>query len=53
MKNRAPGCLGDLLGIILPSYVGIIINHYKDPYEPISIVESKAGFFRDSVGVFS
>ena len=19
-------------GIILPSYIGIIINHYKDPY---------------------
>ena len=21
-----------MLGIILPSYMGIIINHYKDPY---------------------
>ena len=21
-----------ILGIILPSYIGIIINHYKDPY---------------------
>ena len=28
-----PGCLGDLLGDeILPSYMGIILNHYKDPY---------------------
>ena len=34
-EKRDPGCLGDLLGIILPSYVGIIINinkPYKDSY---------------------
>ena len=24
--------LGDLLGIILASYIGIIINYYKDPF---------------------
>ena len=31
--------------IILPSYIGIIINHYKDPYWPSSIVESRKVFF--------
>ena len=26
-----PGCLGDLLGmILLPNYMGIIMNHYGD-----------------------
>ena len=29
----------------LPSYVGIIINHYKDPYWPSSIMESRRVFF--------
>ena len=31
-EKRAPGCLGDLLGTILSSYIGIIINHCKDLY---------------------
>ena len=31
--------------IILPSYIGIIINHYKDPYKPSSIMESRRVFF--------
>ena len=31
-KRGYPGCLGDLLGIILSSYIGIIINHCKDHY---------------------
>ena len=40
------GCLGDLLGDkILPSYVGITINHYKDPYKTTSIMERKSCFF--------
>ena len=30
--GRDPGSLGDLLGIILASYIGIIVNHYQDPY---------------------
>ena len=30
---------------IQPSYIGIIINHYKDPYKPTSIMESNKGFF--------
>ena len=34
MNKKAHGCLGYIVGIILPSYVGIILNHYKDqvPY---------------------
>ena len=30
--KQSPGCLGYVGDEILPSYVGIIINHYKDPY---------------------
>ena len=30
--------------------MGIIINHYKDPYLTTSIIESKAVFFRGSAG---
>ena len=42
--------LGDLLGIVLPSYVGIVRNqrnHHRDPYwtTGIGIMESKAGLF--------
>ena len=37
-------------GVILPSYIGIIINHYKDPYKPTSIMESSKRFFRGSYG---
>ncbi len=33
-----------IYGIILPSYMGVIICHYKDPYEPISIMECHKGF---------
>ena len=29
-------------------YIGIIIDHYKDPYKPTSIMESKKCFFRGS-----
>ena len=34
-EKSAPGCLGMFRaykGVILPSYVGIITNHYEDPY---------------------
>ena len=31
--------------IILPSYVGIIICHYKDSYKPTSRMESNKVFF--------
>ena len=32
MEKRLPGCLGDFGDEILPSFVGITIEHYKDPY---------------------
>ena len=28
--------------IILASYIGIVIDHYKDPYIPTSRIESKS-----------
>ena len=31
-EKRAPGWLCYIGDEILPSYIGIIINHYKDPY---------------------
>ena len=31
-NDKNPGCLVFLSGVILPSYIGIIISHYKDPY---------------------
>ena len=30
-EKRAPGWLGYIGDEILPMYMGIIINHYKDP----------------------
>ena len=37
-------------GIILHSYMGIVINHHnEDPYQTTSIMESKAGFFLGSI----
>ena len=44
-EKRAPGWLDYIGDEILPSYIGIIISHYKDPYEPTSIMESKRFFF--------
>ena len=32
--------------------IGIIINHYKDPYQPTSIMESNKGFFRGSNDIY-
>ena len=34
-----------LLGIILPRYLGIIINHYEDPWKPTSIMERNINLF--------
>ena len=31
-NEKNPGCLVYIGDDILPSYVGITINHYKDPY---------------------
>ena len=34
-----PGWLFDIGDEILPTYIGITINQYKDPYKPISDVD--------------
>ena len=31
-EKRAPGWLGYIGDEKLPSYIGVLINHYKDPY---------------------
>ena len=36
-EKRAPGCLGYIRDEILPSYIGIIMNLCKDPYETTRI----------------
>ena len=36
-KKGPPGWLGYIGDEILPRYIGIIINHYKDPYKPTRI----------------
>ena len=38
-----PGWLGDARDENLPSYIGIILSQYKDPYKPISIMECHRG----------
>ena len=42
--DQNPGWLGYIGDEILPSYVGIVINHSKDPHWTISMVEVR-GFF--------
>ena len=42
------GYIGDE---ILPTCVGIIINHYKDPYQPSSIVECHKGIVHAAQGI--
>ena len=32
------------LVVVLPSYIGIIISHYKDPYQPTTMMECQKGF---------
>ena len=34
----------------LPSYIGIIVNHCKDPYQPTSRMESRRVFYVAQVG---
>ena len=46
-EKRAPACLGFIWNEILPSYVGLIINHYKDPY--IKSTSISMGSIRDPV----
>ena len=43
--EKTPGWFGYIGDEILPMYIGIIINHNKDPYELTSIMESKRVFF--------
>jgi len=54
-EKRAPSCLRYIGDELLPSYVGVImnLNHYKDPYETISIMESKTFYliFRGSIEI--
>ena len=49
-KTLVNCCIG---GIILPSYMGIVISHYKDPYWTTSIMECQQGFERCSDGRFN
>ena len=44
-----PGWLGYIRDEKLPSYIGTIISHYKDPYQPTSIMECQQGFERCSL----
>ena len=48
-NEKTLGCLGYIntyiYGIILPIYIRIMISHYKDPYQPTSIMESKSFLF--------
>ena len=37
LNETKPGCLGYTGDEILPSDVGIIVNHYKDPYQTTRI----------------
>ena len=40
--KKNPACLGYIgAGMTLSSHVGIIIDHYQDPYKATSIMESK------------
>ena len=43
MKNTS--CLAFFLGFYYTAILGSIVNHYKDPYETTSIMESKSFFF--------
>ena len=46
-QNR--GCLL-YIGNFTTHYIGIIISQYKDPYQPISLMECHKGFERCSLG---
>ena len=44
-NEKKPWLVGLYRGIILPSFMGILISQYKDPYKPTSIMESRRVFF--------
>ena len=47
--KKTPGWLGCIGDEKLPSYIGILISQYMDPYQTISMMESKSFFFRGSI----
>lgn len=49
MSALAGWVISGLYYPIISNYVGIAMNHYDDPYEPISIVESRFFCFHDHV----
>ena len=49
--KKYPGCLGYIGDDILPSFIGIIINDYKDLYRRTSTMESKRVFFHGSLEI--
>ena len=54
VKKRAPGYLLYIGDEIVSNYmVDYFINHYKDPYESTSIMESKRVFFVAQVAVIT
>ncbi len=52
--EKKPSWLGYIGDYTIPSYIGIITNHYKDPYQPTSISwKVGPGFFRGSCDFFN
>ena len=57
-RKNAGSWLGYKGDEILPSYIGIMINHYKDPYYSfffvahLSSLHLDVSIFRHSIGVF-
>ena len=50
-NEKNPCCLGYIGNEKLPSYyIGITINHSKDPYQLTSIMESRRFFFVAQMG---
>ena len=47
-SNKCPGYLLYIGDYIVLSCIGILVSNYKDPYEPIRIMESRKGFERCS-----
>ena len=44
-NERNPGGLEFIRDEILPCFIGIIMNHQKDPYQPTIIMEIRMFFF--------
>ena len=50
--KKPPDYLGYIGDEILPSCVGITVDHYKDPYQTTSIMESRSSFFVAQVSCY-